>query len=66
MRDAVERRGKSVLCIGDAGGRSRGWFTMTDHGNGSIVRSPGCDDAITRARAFDVRAIIEAAIKLLD
>lgn len=39
MRDAVERRGKSVLCIGDAGGCGRGWFTMTDHGDGSIVRA---------------------------
>ena len=46
MRDAVERMGKSVLCIGDGDGCSRGWLTMTDHGNGSIGKEPGCDDVI--------------------
>lgn len=40
MRDAVERRGKGVLCIGGAGGCGRGCFTMTDHGDGSIVGAP--------------------------
>jgi hypothetical protein len=37
MRDAVERRGKGVLCIRDVDGCGRDWFTMTDHGDGSIV-----------------------------
>jgi hypothetical protein len=30
----MERRGKSVLCIGDVDGCGRGSVTMTDHGDG--------------------------------